>query len=427
MKTRSNLFPRVMAAGLFLYFFLGFSFTAGDQEVGNAAPRYLEAFNLFGTIDDTVRREISRFDDFDKRAGLGSATLSLFRRPDTGKIMGLLVQAGSLPVCHFPANPQRPLETRFYGSEMLLLGGFARIGAAIKEPKSPEDCLVLLHTAFAMGTHLAQEGPWANVLSGHSLRMLALRMLSAFFKRHPQPELKKKTREFLLAVPKPFIDVPAVLKRHRNLLAIIMEEAKKTPLLLASSGLYLEPSPDEIASHAAETAPMKQCQSNQRQLLSAAEMLGMDLQDSSAKPAEDVMGELVAKKYLPTTIVCPAGGVYSLTFDESFQPTVACSVHPDPDSPLPPARSADPEAPYRKLVSDKAFPGHVAGLLALHDDAMTFDPKAPEYQTRHEAFNKALENKSNPLLVSFTLDPAELFKWSEKFQAAYSTLMKELE
>lgn len=403
----------LLSALLFLSLASGLTF---GQEP-NAGPLYIQASQLLGDLDGSAPLGFLSFEDVTKLPDLEEKTKSLFRRPEIGKVMGILVQASAMPACTFP-----PAISPLCGR----LAALARVGAAIKEEKQPENALTLLLAAYQIGHHMGIAGTIIGTIGGIAHQTKALRMLSAFFQRHPDSALKKKARDFFLALPQPLIDVPEAIRRHRSGLADLLEGAKSSPANLATAGLHLDPSPEAIARFEKEIAPVKQCQATQRELLNAVKMLTFDLQDAQAKPPTDIVGALIEKKYLASAPACPVGGNYSFTFHEKADPTVKCSVHPDLNTALPLASPKDLEDSYRRFVAAPTYAKNVAELLSMVDESSTLDPTSADFASRTAALQQRFEVGSNPLILAFAPDAGRLYRLAKTLQEAFDKLMKQL-
>lgn len=395
-----------------------FHFSAFAQNVSttiptpNAAVGYLMAIGWMNPPSEKVMAEFSDAKTLGDLEELSPDAKKYLGDERMNTIIRLLVQGADCEHCRFgyehtwqPDEPVPPFKrlrelsrvARAFGLEQLRRGKVA-------------EAFQTFRAIFRMGGHLDIDGTLIAGMVGLAIKGVAITGFEELITKGKDDKVMASTREFLKALPSATLSAKTCLVGEKKYLAAALQSMQNGSVDLAKewdelrTWLPKKPGAKENATPPSSPVPaLKACLANQRVLLGAIEMLSMDFKPMPASLTIEIIPEfLVTSQYLNQFPNCPDGGKYELSVGKEGNYEWRCTIHPTPDesresvSPPPPSAQTLAEIEeFKKFMKSPEFEGMVVEALAMFDDAMAFEPYAPDFKAKMDAFSKKIESSSN--------------------------------
>ncbi len=386
---------------LFLLSVVSLSARPGNDP--NAAVRYLLAIGQLPAVSETVIDDIGsieKFEDLGKLSPEGRVCLDDEKFHTAVKLLKL---GAACPECNFtPDDGQSFLDPVPPYKRMRQMVKLARAFSYDREKAGDLTGAVdLLTSSFMVGQHLEKDGTLISMMVGIACRKMAANALLEFTERHPETNWKERITGFFKRIPRPFAKIKPCVEYERGMVENTLKMAKKDPEMFRILELPV-PGEKEAPKEPAQDSGLKICQSNQRVLTGAIEMMVMDHPfPLPATISADVPGALLSMKYILKPVVCPGEGEYKLTFDEKGLVKVECSKHGGPDTPSLAAKKEAAEQAekcfqyYSKFSATPEYDRQVAECLEFYDELLSLDTNDPGIKATVEAIMKKVEASGN--------------------------------
>ncbi len=413
------------------------------QPTPNAAVGYLMALGWMQPITEKVQTELSTCETV---AGLDKLSPDARNAIGAGKMgtaVKLLVMGAACDYCMFGyQRTWRPDDVVPPFRRLRELARTARVYGLdqVRQGKA-EQAFATFRAIFRLGAHLETDGTLIAGMVGLAFKKLAVKGFEELLNGTKDDKVIADARAFLKAQPKATAVTPSLMEGEKKFIGtalnMLVEGAKKDDsagLLEAwpdIENLFPKSITDKMGKPAAPTtAQTKSCQANQRVLLAAVEMLGMDYSPMPATLTVAVIPEfLVKEKYLKLFPTCPEGGKYELSQSKEGQFAWRCSKHADVDSAgtEPPVAKATPSAELmteiKQYLAGPEFAKLTAEALAVIDEAKTLDPYAPDFATKIEAYSKKIKDSPNPIINSAVPNVRKVFESQKELDEAMLKLI----
>ena len=316
----------------------------------NAAVRYLMAMGWFSPPDSHIMTELAGIEHLEDVKKLSPEALKYLKTGKAndfgviGNVIELMKAGAKCSTCVF--NPDKKyLPTDFippYRRLREMARTLRAIGALQALDGKHQEALDLFKTIYRFGQHMGLEGPLISGMIGVAFQKMALGAMTDLRAMNPAETIIVDMKSFLKAAPRPPMNVPLLIQAEKNFFENGSKWARENPegfgtdfkLVKTATGTTIAIATDEPGKSSPQTpSSPKTCSANQRVLMGALEMLGMDYGNPlPASISADLKGTLVKLQYLKKFPECYEKGEYSIDLSGKGDPIVSCSVHKTVDA-----------------------------------------------------------------------------------------------
>lgn len=401
----------------------------------NAAVGYLMAIGWMNPESEKVMTEFGNTETLADLEKLSPDAKHYITKTSLNTVIHWLVQGAACEHCQFgyehtwqPDEPVPPFKRLRELSRVARAFGLEQL----RDGKAAE-ALQTFRAIFRLGGHLEVDGPLISGMVGLAIKKIAIKGFGELITKGKDEKVIASAREFLKAQPSATLATKTSLAGEKKYMAAalqLMKNSQSSPAELASDwgdGELRSWLPKNRGKKEYVTLPsppvsaLKACLANQRVLLGAVEMLCMDFSPMPASLTVNVIPEfLVTSQYLKKFPTCQDGGKYELTMIKEGEYEWRCTIHPTPDASGKTISQPPPSAPpaeilaeieeFQKFMKSSEFDEMIVEALAMLDVAMAFDPYAPEYTAKLEAFDKKIETSTNTVILKAMPNIRKIFE-----------------